>query len=162
MAWNNSNNGNWNNNGNRNWNNNGNGGNWNNNNNQQQYKRSGAVYTRIKTGTEKDGHWMVNAWRLTKAGLMTAKCSPLTDYDKNGNKQGVTVHVGSQKGHEFVRYKVEITINGMMQKYYCLMRLDTKTIVINELSLVISPNGRGITRSGKKVEGYFGANFKRK
>lgn len=128
----------------------------------QKPKRSGAIYTKINTGGAKDGFFMVNAWRMTKFGLMKATCSPLQDYDKNGNPLGVTKFTGKQKGNEFVKYKVVIEINGMTQKHYALMRLDTKVINLQELGLCITPNGSGYTSKGKHVKGYFGANYKRK
>lgn len=139
----------------------GNGG-YNNRQQKQDVKRSGAVYTKINTGGNKDGLFQVNAWRKTKYGLMTASCTPYEDYDSNGNAQGVTIHKGKEKGHEFIRYRVQLTMNGQVQKFYTLMRLDTKVINIPELSLCITPNGSGYTSSGKRVSGYFGSNFRRK
>lgn len=135
---------------NRNYNNN------NNNNRSQQKddaKRSGATYTKMRKG-KFEGELAVNAWRKTRAGLMKASAFPV---------DGV-VHTGKDKGHEFMRYVVNISNSstGTNETFWCLMRLDTKMIVIKELSLVISPNGSGYTSSGKKVSGYFGANYRRR
>lgn len=144
----NGNNGNW---GNNNRNNN-NGGNRNNRNSGQDTKKSGATYTKMRKG-KFEGLTAVNAWRKTQHGLMSASCFPV---------DGV-VHVGREKGNEFMRYVVDITNSsaGTKNTYWCLMRLDTKTIVIPELSLVISPNGSGVTASGKRVTGYFGRNYRK-
>jgi len=142
-SYDNSNNRNNNNNGNRNNNSRGNG---------QDTKKSGSTYTTMRKG-KNEGLIAVNAWRKTQHGLMSASCFPV---------DGV-VHVGQQNGHEFMRYVVDITNSsaGTKNTYWCLMRLDTKTIVIQELSLVISPNGSGVTGSGKRVTGYFGRNYKK-
>jgi hypothetical protein len=118
---------------------------------EQLAKRSGATYTKMKNGP-KEGLICVNAWRKTSIGLMTASAFPV---------DGV-IHKGADKGHEFMRYAVKIIINGQVNTHWCLMRLDTKMIVLQDLSLVISPNGQGYTKSGKRVSGYFGSNFKRK
>jgi hypothetical protein len=129
-----------------------NGNNQNNLNNRQQFKKSGATYSVMRKG-KFEGLIAVNAWRKTGHGLMVASAFPV---------DGV-VHVGREKGNEFMRYVVDITNSsaGTKSTYWCLMRLDTKMIVISELSLVISPNGSGLTASGKQVKGYFGRNFKK-
>jgi hypothetical protein len=128
---------------------------------QQQFKKSGATYSKITKGNS-EGFLIVNAWRMTAAGLMTAKATPMGDFNDKREFLGVTVHVGKDKGNEFVRYKVEVLINGVLQKFYTLMRLDTKKISIRELNLVISPTGQGMTKSGKRVTGYFGSNYVKK
>lgn len=120
---------------------------------QLETKKSGATYTKMRKG-KMEGLICVNAWRKTKNGLMTASAFPVDGH----------VHVGKDKGHEFMRYVVNIANSslGTNETFWCLMRLDTKMIVIKELSLVISPNGNGVTSSGKRVSGFFGANFKRR
>lgn len=152
--------GNWNNNNNRNnnWNNNnnsnygGNNRNQNNNNGGAPVKRSGAVYTKMKNG-KFAGYICVNAWRKTSGGLMTAKAFPVDE----------KVHT-SEKGNDFLRYAVEIAVPsaGTSQTYWCLMNTKTQKISIDELSLVISPNGSGFTSGGKRVTGFFGSNFQRR
>jgi len=117
------------------------------NQNQQQYKKSGAKYTRIKEG-KGEGLQAVNAWRKTKYGLMTATAMPY--------------HAGevitSQKGKEYQKYIVTVTnvAFGTQQVYTCLMNIKTEVIGIPQLGLCITPNGRGVTASGKNVTGYFG------
>lgn len=110
-------------------------------------KKSGAEYTRIKKG-KNEGQMAVNAWRKTRFGIQTASAMPVG---------GGQVHE-SQKGNEFIRYAVEVANKtlGTSQTYWCLMNTKTQMIVIKELGLVISPNGRGVTGSGKRVTGYFG------
>lgn len=126
------------------------------NNNQRQQrddvKKSGSTYTTIRKG-KREGMIAVTAWRKTKFGLMTAKAFPVSE----------EVYT-SQNGNEYLRYAVEVSnaSMGTNTTYWCLMSLKTKKIVINELSLVISPNGSGYTSSGKKVSGFFGANYKRR
>lgn len=134
-----------------------NNGNRNNNRNNQNFqddaKKSGAVYTKIRKG-KLEGHLAVNAWRKTKNGLMKASAFPVDGVE----------HKGKQNGHFFMRYVVDIVNEsaGTKQTFWCLMRMDTKKIVINELNLVISPNGQGYTSSGKRVTGFFGANYRRR
>lgn len=119
--------------------------------NEQITKKSGATYTKIKNG-KREGLICVNAWRSTKNGLMKASCFPVDGVE----------HTGEQKGHSFMRYVVNITNSsaGTHETFWCLMRLDTKVIVIKELGLCITPNGNGYTKSGKRVSGYFGRNFR--
>lgn len=119
-----------------------------NGNNQQNYKKSGAVYSKIKSG-KNEGAYCVNAWRKTRNGLMKASAFPA------GDKQ-----YESGKGNAFMRYAVEISNAdaGTHQTYWALMSLATQMIYIKELGLVISPNGSGYTKSGKRVYGYFGKN----
>nr|WP_317631704.1 hypothetical protein [uncultured Flavobacterium sp.] len=128
------------------------------NQNQPIYKKSGAVYTKIKEG-EKAGYYVINAWRKTKHGLITAFVTPYPDYDANGKFAGITVH-SSERGNEYIRVKVQLVDGIKTEKYYCLMNIKTKVVSINQLGLCITPNGRGVTKSGKRVEGYFGKNFK--
>lgn len=125
---------------------------------QQQYKKSGATYSKIKKGNFQ-GETIVNAWRKTKYGLMTATVSPYSGSKGKGDEL-----VESQKGNQYKKMICTITNTslGTSQTYHVLMNLETQVIVISELSLCITPNGSGYTRSGKKVTGYFGANYKRK
>lgn len=112
-------------------------------------KTSGVVYTKIRKGS-KEGLYAVNAWRKTKNGLMTATAMP-----KDGKEHE------SQDGTVYYTYSVEIVHRGVgtTQLYWALFNKSTRKIFIKELGLVISPNGNGYTRSGKRVSGYFGKAF---
>lgn len=140
--YNNRNQGNYQNRGNRDYNQGGNG-----NNNQQDIKKSGATYTKIKQG-KNEGLYAVNAWRKTKFGLQTAKAFPVHS----------DTEITSKDGNEFVKYAVEVANQAMgtSQTYWCLMSTKTRKIFIKELGLIISPNGKGFTGNGVRVEGYFG------
>jgi hypothetical protein len=127
-----------------------------------QYKRSGAVYSKIKKGNF-EGHTIVNAWRVTKNGLMQATVSPYKGSDGNGLD---VVHSHGKSGTQDIEYQKMICVirnasMGTSQTFHVLMNLKTKVISISELSLCITPNGNGVTRSGKRVSGYFGRNFKK-
>lgn len=116
---------------------------------QFRFKKSGAKYTIIKEGKAQGLNLpAIHAWRLTKFGVQVAKAFPFN---------AGTTHV-SDTGRESVTYMVEISNEAMgtSQKYPCIMSLDTRKIFIEELGLVISPNGSGQTRTGKHVTGYFG------
>ena len=116
----------------------------------QDVKKSGTVYSRIKTG-KMEGMTAVNAWRKTKNGLMTASAFPVDQ----------TEHIGEKGKNTFIRYAVEVKNAdlGTSQTYWCLMQKESRKITIKELGLVISPNGNGVTSSGKRVTGYFGKIF---
>lgn len=109
-------------------------------------KKSGAVYSRIKKG-KNEGGTAVNAWRKTKNGLVTASAYPVDGVEHT-----------SQAGKVSLRYVVEVVNRdmGTTQTYWCLMAKDSRKIFIQELGLVISPNGSGTTSSGKRVTGFFG------
>lgn len=115
---------------------------------QFRFKKSGAKYTIIKEGKAAGMNLpAIHAWRMTKFGMQVAKAFPFN---------ADVIHKGEH--HEFVTYMVEISNANMgtSQKYPCVMRLDTRKIFIEELGLVISPNGSGQTQTGKTVTGYFG------
>lgn len=122
----------------------------NNYNAKESFKKSGTVYTRIKSG-KMEGMMAVNAWRKTKNGLMTASAFPVDQ----------TEHIGDKGKNTFIRMAVEVKNAdlGTSQTYWCLMQKESQKITIKELGLVISPNGRGMTSSGKRVTGYFGKIF---
>lgn len=130
----------------------------NNNNDGPHIKKSGATYTKIKDGN-KSGYFHVSAWRITSEGLVKASAFPICDYDSSGNCQGVIEHVGKENGKTHVRYKVTLTQGITVTKVYTTMRLDTQKLVLRDLGLVISPNGTGTTKTGKRVKGFFGKNF---
>lgn len=114
-------------------------------------KRSWAVYTKMKKG-KFEGLTCVNAFRQTRFGLQTVTAFPVDG----------KVHTGKEKGHDFMRYVVTLSnpALGTTTTFWCLMRLDTKIIVIPELSVCITPNGNGYLKGGKRVSGYFGRNYK--
>lgn len=116
----------------------------------ESFKKSGTVYTRIKSG-KMEGMMAVNAWRKTKNGLMTASAFPVDQ----------TEHIGEKSKNTFIRYAVEVKNAdlGTSKTYWCLMQKESQKITIKELGLVISPNGRGITAGGKRVTGFFGKIF---
>lgn len=123
---------------------------------QPQFKKSGVKYTLIRKGKyEGCPYPMVNAWRVTRlGGLVTASGGPIN---------GAVEHKAKTSGKHYVPYLITIVnrATGGMQKYPCLYCVETKKIVIKELGWVISPNGSGVTRSGKSVTGYFGRNTRR-
>lgn len=129
------------------------------------FKRSGATYSTItnKNGgsSQFEGNIIVNAWRVTKFGLMTATVAPYAGEKKKGLE---IVNSNGKSGNTPKEYQKMIctitnTAMGTQQIYPVLMNLKTKVIVIQELSLCITPNGNGTTKSGKRVSGYFGRNF---
>jgi len=121
-----------------------------------QFKRSGATYSKIRNGNFV-GETIVNAWRVTKNGLMTATCTPYNGANGKGSQV-----VESEK-HEYKKMicTVKNTSMGTSQTFHVLMNVKTQVISINELSLCITPNGSGRTKSGKNVKGYFGRNYKK-
>jgi hypothetical protein len=136
-----------------------------NNNGGAHVKRSGAVYSTITNkngGTSQfEGNTIVNAWRATKVGLMKAVVSP---YAGEGKKGLEIVNSNGKSGNTPKEYqKMICTITnstlGTQQIYPVLMNLKTKVIVIQELSLCITPNGSGTTKNGKRETGYFGRNY---
>lgn len=140
----------------------------NNSNDTQIYKRSGATYTIITNkggGTSKfEGNTIVNAWRATKFGLMTATVAPYAGEKKKGleivNSNGKSGN--TPKEYQKMLCTITNTSMGTQTIYPVLMNLKTKVIVIKELSLCITPNGNGVTKSGKRATGYFGTIITRK
>lgn len=153
MAYINNGGGGWNNNRNNNgggWNNNrnNNGGGWNNNGGQRS-KKSGVTYSKIKQG-KFEGLIIVNAWLKTKESLLTLKIAP---YNKTVKSGGADV-VHSDSGNEYLKYICEVRYsNGNHRLIPVLYSLKTKKIAIQELNLLVTPNGAGVTSSGKKVTG---------
>jgi hypothetical protein len=128
---------------------------------QQQFKRSGATYSKIRKGNF-EGDIIVNAWRATKMGLMTATVAP---YSGQGKKGLEIVNSEGKSGNQVKEYQkmictIKNTTVGTSTTYHVLMNIKTQVIVIQELSLCITPNGSGVTRRGKRVTGYFGKNYK--
>lgn len=118
----------------------------------QMVKKSGATYSKITKGNF-EGYPIINAWRKTKNGLMTVKVAPYHASSKT---------VESEK-NTFTKMIAEIRHpNAASEIVPVLMNMTNKKIVIKKYNLVISPNGSGYTSSGKRVSGYFGANFQRR
>lgn len=136
-------------------------GNTNNNSNDSQAKKSGATYSKIKNGNF-EGEIIVNAWRKTKFGLMVAVVTPYAGDNKAGLKivTSTNQNTGLIKEYRKMICTIQNKSMGTSQTYHVLMNIKTQVIVINELSLCITPNGDGKTASGKRVKGYFGRNFK--
>jgi hypothetical protein len=125
------------------------------------YKRSGATYSKIRNGNF-EGDIIVNAWRSTRFGLMTAVVSPYAGANGKGRE---IVNSQGKSGNQDKEYQKMICVIknntlGTSQTYHVLMNIKTQVIVIQELSLCITPNGSGVTRKGKRVTGYFGKNVK--
>lgn len=128
-------------------------GNNNNNNNQQQYKKSGATYTKIAKGNYIGGT-IVNAWNVSKnRGLLKCTVAPYS---------GTHIYTNS-KGQEKQTMIAIVTYanSGVEKKIPCSMNVKTRVIVLDELSMCITPNGSGTTKNGKRVTGYFGTNQRR-
>lgn len=128
---------------------------------QQTFKKSGAVYSRIRNGNF-EGDTIVNAWRVTKMGLMKATVTP---YSGSNGKGREIVNSQGKSGNQDKEYQkmictIQNTSVGTSTTYHVLMNLKTQVIVIQELGLCITPNGSGVTRKGKRVTGYFGKNYK--
>ncbi|SHL40228.1 hypothetical protein [Flavobacterium chilense] len=127
------------------------------------FKKSGAVYSKIRNGNF-EGDTIVNAWRKTRFGLMKATVAP---YSGQGGKGLEIVNSQGKSGNQDKEYqKMICTITndsaGTNTTYHVLMNLKTQVIVIKDLGLCITPNGSGVTKSGKRVTGYFGKNYKSK
>ncbi len=129
-----------------------NGGGYRNNNynqNQQPPKKSGAKYSIIRKG-DFEGGTIVNAWNVSRRrGLITAKVAPYKDSKE---------YTAKTSGKTYITMIAEVRWDnsGQTEVIPCSMNKDTKVIVLDKLGMVISPNGSGMTSSGKKVTGYFG------
>lgn len=126
------------------------------------YKRSGAVYSKIRNGNF-EGDIIVNAWRVTKMGLMQATVAPYMGANGKGNE---IVNSNGKSGNTPKEYQkmictIKNTSIGTSQTFHVLMNIKSQVIAIQELGLCITPNGSGTTKSGKRVTGYFGRNFKK-
>lgn len=112
-------------------------------------KRSGAKYSQIKTGKFKGGT-IINAWNKSRGkGLITAKVAPY------GNSKEYTAE---SSGNTYITMIAEVFYHNSGQKMLipCSMNKDTRVIVLSDIGMVITPNGHGVTSSGKRVTGYFG------
>ena len=111
-------------------------------------KKSGAVYTKISKGNFV-GEIIVNAWNKSKArGMITATVKPYKDSKVYKNSKGE---------EKMTMIAVVNYLNSGVEKVIpCSMNLETQVIVLEEIGMCISPNGKGHTSSGKAVSGYFG------
>lgn len=110
---------------------------------QQRTKKSGAKYSLIKKGNH-EGAIIVNAWMKSRNGLLKITCAPY-----NG-----THEVKSQNGNTFLTYIASLDYgNGNTRILPCLYNVGNKKITLSAVNLLITPNGGGITRSGKRVTG---------
>lgn len=114
----------------------------------QDFKKSGAVYTVMQKGNYK-GKTIVNAWNVSKSrGMIKA-----TVYPYHGTKL-YTPTTGKQK--QTMMCDVFYVNSGVTVREPVSMDVKTKVIVIPKLGMCISPNGSGTTKGGKRVSGYFG------
>ncbi|OQD41500.1 hypothetical protein BUL40_15595 [Croceivirga radicis] len=117
--------------------------------NQKPPKKSGAKYSIIRKG-KFEGLTIVNAWNKSKGkGLITAKVSPYKDSSE---------YTAKTTGKKYITMIAEVvwTNSGQVRIIPCSMNIATKVISLPDLGMVITPNGNGLTSSGKKVTGYFG------
>jgi|GEM_PF-2634524 len=122
-------------------------GNWNNNKrnnnnfNNNQNKPKGSGYEFKMTD---DGLPICWGWRKTRNGVQSMYARP---YDK-------TQWHESKQGNEFANLFVTLKIDGMpIIKTSGLFNKTTKKLVIDEYSLLGTPNGGGQTKSGKYSKG---------
>lgn len=118
-------------------------------NNQQPVKKSGATYSKISKGNFV-GSTIVNAWNKSRSrGLITCTVAPY---------KGSKTYKADTSGEKYQTMMAEIFYHNTGQKILepCSMNIKTKRIVLKSLGMVITPNGKGRTSSGKLVSGYFG------
>ncbi|MCQ0113034.1 hypothetical protein [Zhouia amylolytica] len=139
---------------------NGNRGGYNSNQNQRpQYKKSAAKYSQIRNGRF-EGLTIVNAYNVSKSkGLIKATVAPYKGSLK-GDKVQIVESVNDKTGQikEYIKMiaVVKYERSGVEKVIPCLMNMKTRVIVLDDLQMVITPNGTGQTRRGKTVTGYFG------
>lgn len=114
--------------------------------NQQIFKKSGATYSKITKGNFV-GLTCVNAWKSSRQGLIKASVMPYHASNEIVESEKAT----------YIKMIARISVGiGAERVIPCLMNEKTKVIVLDEISMCITPNGSGVTRSGKHVKGYFG------
>jgi len=106
-------------------------------------KRSGVVYSKIKNGNFKGGT-IINAWRVTRNGLVTFKVSPY-----KGTKQ----YMVDNDEMQTMMCEVVNKTTGQSTAYPVSYNLNTKKIYLKKIGICITPNGSGKTKSGKYVTG---------
>lgn len=108
----------------------------------QRFKKSGAKYSIIKQGNF-EGYPIVNAWMKTRQGLVKITIAPYRD----------TREVES-KSNKFLTMIASIKVGfNPPQIMPCLYNLTNKKIVLPNVGLLVTPNGGGMTRNGKRVTG---------
>jgi hypothetical protein len=129
--------------------------NWNNNrgnNNQQkeQFKKSSFEFKMVEVDGSKDK--MPLCWGFKKAGKGNGI---IKLYARPYAKSKLTE---SGNGNVFCNLFVTLTnsTTGQVTKTSGLFNMTTKKLVITELGLVGSTNGRGKSAGGKTLKGYFG------
>jgi len=122
---------------------------------QQQYKRSGATYSKIRKG-DKEGLLHIAAWRLVKDGMITASCFPIKS--KEGGYE-----IEGKNGKWYINYVIELkkSTDVNVVTHFGLLETSSSKLYIPKLNWIISKNGNGKTRSGANVSGYFGTLRKR-
>lgn len=120
-------------------------------------KKSGAKYTEIRKGNF-EGGTIVNAWNKSAKGLVTATVAPYHKSDTLVESSGKT---GAVNTYMKMMASVKYHKTGVEKLIPCLMNQKTKVVVLQDLGMVITPNGSGRTASGKSVTGYFGTFQKR-
>lgn len=124
-------------------------GNFQGNSQRPQVKRSGAKYSIIRKG-DFEGGTIINAWNKSKGkGLITAKVAPYKDSKE---------YTAQSSGKTYITMIAEVFYHNSGQKMIipCSMNKSTKAVVLQDIGMVITQNGSGITSGGKKVTGYFG------
>lgn len=117
-------------------------------------KKSGATYSKYRKG-KFEGLPFVYAWNASKnRGLITCTVKP---YHKSLDGKAQVI-VTSEKGNNYhpMIAIVKYERSGVEKVIPVLMNERTKVISIDDLGMVITPNGQGFTKSGKRVTGYFG------
>jgi hypothetical protein len=118
-----------------------------------QYKKSGATYSKIRQG-KFEGMMIINAWNVSKQkGLITAKVAPY-----HASIKGSSIDYIESESAKYVKMLafVEYKRTGARRVIPCLYNVSNKKIVLSDIGMIISPNGTGKTSSGKNVRGYFG------
>lgn len=110
---------------------------------QPRYKKSGAKYSIIKNGNF-NSYPIVNAWMSTRQGLVKITVAPYKG----------THETKSNNGNTFMNMIASIQVGfNPPQLVPCLYNMTNKKIVLSNVGLLITPNGGGQTRSGKRVTG---------
>lgn len=112
------------------------------------HKRSGAIYSKIRQG-KYEGHTVINAWNYSKTrGLIKCTVSPYRNTREYRNADG-DVKITMIAKVFYTRTGNEVIIP-------CSLNRNTGKVFLQDLGMVITPNGQGRTRSGKLAKGYFG------
>lgn len=115
----------------------------NNQNQQQQYKKTGFKVTQVVNNGVTT--FIGSGWKKTRNGLLSIYARPY-------KKTKVSI---SHKGHRHHNLFVEITntTTGQVQKHSGMFNETTKYLIIEKIGWLCTPNGSGVTRSGKRVTG---------